>query len=82
MGDGSAIIPKNWSEALELRIYNRIKDYAPERYTKVIKQRGIRPYMDNGLQQVSPKLWIATGGAKSGMALAGVYANKLAEALS
>jgi glycine/D-amino acid oxidase-like deaminating enzyme len=48
----------------------------------VLVQRGLRPYMKNGLRRFSPHLWLATGGGKSGMALAGVYANELSTALA
>ncbi len=83
IGDGSAIIEKNWSQDTEGRIYSRIAPYAPKEATEVLIQRGIRPYIaGEGLGQVSDHLWYATGGGKSGMALAAVYANKLAEALS
>lgn len=82
IGDGSAIIPKNWDEQRERNIFDRVIDYAPPNNTELVKQRGIRPYMTNGCQQVASRLWLATGGAKSGMALAGCYANKLAEVLA
>lgn len=81
IGDGSAIIPQNWDDQRERQIRGRVFEHVPATHHDLVVRRGLRPYMHNGLQQVSPRLWLATGGAKSGMALAGVYANKLAEAL-
>jgi len=81
IGDGSAILPAHWSEEREQKIFSRILPHAPANYTKLERRHGLRPYMNGGFQQITPKLWLATGGAKDGTVLAGVYANKLAEAL-
>lgn len=84
MGDGSAIIPENWNDNKELQIKERILKHTNFPYETLTPQRGMRPYIRSyhqGLQQVGAQLWVATGGGKSGMCLAGVYANKLSEAL-
>jgi glycine/D-amino acid oxidase-like deaminating enzyme len=82
MGDGSAIIPTNWSEAREVMIKDRVMKHVDFKYKSLDIQRGLRPYLNNGLRRISPNLWVATGGGKSGMALAGVYANNLSRSLA
>ena len=82
IGDGSALVPPNWTPQREEQIYERIIPHAPKNYNKLVRQRGIRPYMNDGCRQVASRLWLATGGAKSGMALAGVYANRISKALA
>lgn len=81
IGDGSALLPASWTTEREAAIYSRIKPHAPPNYTKLDRQYGLRPYLNDGLLRVSPKLWLATGGAKSGTALAAVAANTIAKAL-
>ncbi len=81
IGDGSAIIPTNWDEAREAQIKDRVMTHVDFKYKSMNVQRGLRPYMQHGLRLVAPHLWLATGGGKSGMALAGVYANRLSELL-
>jgi len=81
IGDGTALLPNHWTKEAEERIYRRIKPHAPPHYTKLERQRGLRPYLDEGFQRIGDKLWLATGGAKSGTAMAGVAANRIAEAL-
>ena len=82
IGDGTAIKPENWTAETERKIQSRVSPYTPDLYKESLTQRGIRPYIiGEGLGKVADHLWYATGGGKSGMALAAVYANRLAEVL-
>lgn len=82
IGDGTAIKPENWTTETERKIQDRVSPYTPDLYKESLTQRGIRPYtIGEGLGKVADHLWYATGGGKSGMALAAVYANRLAEIL-
>ena len=88
IGDGTALLPQNWSDRVEDKIYARIQSYAPRDFTALVRRRGLRPYLSDShhddlgvVRQIDTHLWVATGGAKSGTALAGVAANQISEAL-
>jgi glycine/D-amino acid oxidase-like deaminating enzyme len=81
IGDGTAIKPENWDQAREEQIRGRIMAHVDFKYKKLELRRGLRPYMTNGFQKLGNHLHVATGGGKSGMCLAGVYANRLSNLL-
>lgn len=81
MGDGSAILASNWSQEREATIRQRIFNHVQFDFETLQPRFGLRPYMSDGFRKLGKKLWVATGGGKSGMCLAGVYANRLADEL-
>lgn len=78
-GNGTAIKPENWSPEYIKRAEEQARDFfGLEGYHEV--QVGVRPYVpgQNGLlHQISDKLWVNTGGAKSGAVLAAAHAEQL-----
>jgi glycine/D-amino acid oxidase-like deaminating enzyme len=82
IGDGTALLQRSWSAEVEARIRQRVFQHVNFPYDSVEEKQGLRPFFSNGFQQLGPHLWLATGGGKSGMCLAAVYANKLSEILS
>lgn len=91
-GDGTALIEKSWKSDREARI-RTTRDRASTMMgnkglgqvtsAKVIE--GARPYVEGHksgyLRQLSPKLWVSTGGAKNGTVLAALQALRFVEAL-
>ena len=91
-GDGSALIESTWRKEREDRIQRTTARMVDMSGTtgqgfsrKAVVTEGARPQVDghkNGyLRQVSPKLWVSTGGAKNGTALAALQAFRFVEAL-
>jgi hypothetical protein len=71
-GDGSAIIPENWTLERQLQSRKRCAEFVGKSETSSKLLVGIRPYIK--LQKKAPCLverlnkgiWVATGGAKNG----------------
>lgn len=87
VGDGSAILAKNWTDAREEASFKRACNLLGRaKHTKLIKiDVGYRPYVKGHkagyFAQLAPKLFVSTGGAKNGTVLAAYYARKFVEAL-
>ena len=93
-GDGTALIAKTW-DAEERDRVAKTRERATgmmERHggggTKVPRAEvniGARPYVEGHkagyLEQLSPKLWVSTGGAKNGTVLAALQALRFEESL-
>lgn len=88
-GDGTAILPKNYTDAREAQSLARIRAvvdpsltvFTPAGPTAI---RGIRPYMKGrtGLfQQTHDRTWCSTAGNKSGTIWAAISARRLWEAV-
>ena len=86
-GDGTAIKQENWTEKRENDAYDRVTKYtelASNRlYRKLI---GVRPYSKEHkpciIEEVTPGIWVASGGAKNGTVAAGYAAHVILEATS
>lgn len=89
-GDGSALIEKTWMTERKARIFNTQERFAgmldvPNTLHKMKVTEGARPYVEGHksgyLKQISPKLWVSTGGAKNGTVLAALQALRFVEGL-
>jgi glycine/D-amino acid oxidase-like deaminating enzyme len=90
VGDGSAIKVSNWSPqreeevaAREVKLARRVSDVGPT--DEVHRLHGIRPYWGEKpclLEEVSPGLWVASGGAKNGTIAAGWCAHEIARRIA
>ena len=82
VGDGAAIITKNWDAGHISRNEERC-DRAAGGLPLVQRQTGIRPYVKDAkpcfLKEASPDLWVLTGGAKNGTVAAAWAARRLME---
>lgn len=87
VGDGTAIKMGNWTPqredevfARELKMARQMADVAPMDDRRLL--HGIRPYAKDAkpclLEEVSPGLWVASGGAKNGTLAAGWAAHEIA----
>lgn len=85
VGDGTAIKQENWDEAREREVMLRCQKALcnvghPSEGMRSL--RGIRPYVKDAkpclLEELSPGLWVATGGAKNGTIAAGWCAHEIA----
>lgn len=85
VGDGSAILPSNWSETRLRASQERCLPYAEGNPLRRVLT-GIRPYVKNArpclLEEGPPGLWAVTGGAKNGTIAAGWAAHRLCERFS
>lgn len=87
-GDGTAILTKNWSKDYDNATLDRctkaLKMDGTDLAKKATRIFGIRPYMKKTkvchLEQVTPNLWVATGGAKNGTLAAAWCAHRISEA--
>lgn len=86
-GDGTALIAKTWDAQEKDRVSTTV-DRAVEMLGAPVRSKahiGARPYVEGHksgyLAQVSPKLWVSTGGAKNGTVLAALQALRFTEAL-
>jgi hypothetical protein len=88
-GDGSALIESTWTKERKQRI-EATADRAAKlsgaiKGTRVKVTEGARPYVEGHksgyLEQLSPKLWVSTGGAKNGTVLAALQALRFVEAM-
>lgn len=83
VGDGSAIRAENWNAEREQQVMLRCQKATcnvghPDKGMK--KLFGIRPYTDHKpcfLEEITPGLWAATGGAKNGTIAAGWCADQI-----
>jgi hypothetical protein len=85
-GDGTAIIPKNWTEATTATCLARCLGAvpAPTSRTPLQTRLGLRPYLDPVaktdpcfLREIKPGAWVVTGAGKSGTISAGWAARRL-----
>ncbi len=88
IGDGSAILEKNWKDKRIAQSVARCEKFAHSLGVAGTTEsiQGLRPYVKGAkpclFEQVSPKVWLATGGAKNGTIAAGWVASELRKALS
>jgi hypothetical protein len=88
-GDGSALIEKTWLKERKERILaTRNRFIAMGNAMQGVPTKtfeGARPYVEGHksgyLEQLSPKLWVSTGGAKNGTVLAALQALRFVEGL-
>jgi len=87
-GDGSALTQKTWlAERVERTAKTLLRAASMSDFdvSNYVMHEGARPYVEGHkagyLRQVSPQLWVSTGGAKNGTVLAASHAYKLVEAL-
>lgn len=84
VGDGSAILPKNWDEQRTTQCRERCQ--ATLNGAKYMTQTvGVRPYCATGndpclLQRLGKRAWLATGAGKSGTIGAGWAARRILDA--
>lgn len=86
-GDGSAIIPENWSAERQLQTMQREAHFVERSVTSGSVLVGTRPYVKLDkkvpclVEQLSPGLWLATGGAKNGTMAAAWAAERVRDQL-
>lgn len=85
VGDGSAIIPKNWTEERQQQSLRRCAKFVDKLDFQAEQLYGIRPYIKGlyepcYLREYDPGFWVATGGAKNGTAAAAWAASVILEA--
>lgn len=89
IGDGAAIIAKNWNDDVSRRNAERLVQGADDAgilpVTGPKHLFGLRPYVKDAkplfMEQVNPGLWAVTGGAKNGTIAAGWAARHIGENL-
>ncbi len=75
-GDGTAIVEHNWKQDYIERTIQRAEKLFNLKHPQQIVV-GRRPYIGSArgfLEQIKPGIWVATGGAKNGIALAALHA--------
>ena len=82
VGDGSAILEKNWDENRVKQCLTRCQKAVGVSQPPLKTLTGLRAYSPSGndpcvLKKVGPRAWVATGAGKSGTIAAGWVANKL-----
>ena len=85
LGDGSAIVEKNWNELREEKCFETCKTNTRGliKIKKARRLRGVRPYVKHDLkspcllEKLGRKVWVATGSGKSGTLSAGWAASRL-----
>jgi hypothetical protein len=90
MGDGTALIESTWmkerSARLEATIERGTKLLSLKSRSPVEINEGARPYVEGYkagfFQQVAPRTWVSTGGAKNGTVLAAYQAQQFIDALT
>lgn len=87
-GDGTALIAKTWDADERNRVAKTLSRAIDMMDTPIVRSKvniGARPYVEGHkagyLEQLSPKLWVSTGGAKNGTVLAALQALRFEEAL-
>lgn len=82
-GDGTSIIPSNWTHEREERSRDRCEGWAKEE--KMVGTYGVRPYcpgLKHYVREVCPGVWAATGGAKNGLVAAGWAAHTIVRSIT
>jgi glycine/D-amino acid oxidase-like deaminating enzyme len=83
IGDGSAILPKNWDDARTESCLNRCRKTLTRKKTEPLKMlMGLRAYCKTGkepclVNRLGPRAWVVTGAAKLGTVAAGWSAVKI-----
>lgn len=85
VGDGSAILDKNWTKERTEQCNKRCFDALGKSGNLLHTSTGLRPYCDSGkdpclLKQMNKNVWVVTGAGKSGTIAAGWAANRLTDA--
>lgn len=85
VGDGSAILSKNWTDDRTKQCQARCLGAIGGSNLLLKTFTGVRPYCESGkdpclLKQVTPGVWVVTGAGKSGTIAAGWAARKLVDA--
>lgn len=84
VGDGSAILPKNWTVERQHDSRERCARFVNQDIARAKPLYGVRPLVKGAnpcfLQEVWRNVWVATGGAKNGTAAAGWCADQLVRA--
>lgn len=85
VGDGSAILTKNWSEIRRAQSLERCASSIKMSKDEATSHFGIRPYIPNVkpcyFKQLTESVWVATGGAKNGTIAAAWCAHELGQML-
>ena len=77
VGDGSTILPRNWTAQRDEQCLARCLGVVGKDKQLVKKMYGVRPYANHPksepclLRKLSPRVWVATGAGKSGTIAAG-----------
>lgn len=82
IGDGAAILPKNWTAERTQQCRDRCQSSLPTLLPVLREIHGYRPYCSSGtdpclLRQLGPRAWLATGAGKLGTIAAGWVARKM-----
>lgn len=82
VGDGSAILPENWTEERTQQCQDRCRSMLGLKFSYLNATMGLRPYCKTGndpclLKQIGPRCWVATGAGKSGTIGAGWAARRI-----
>ena len=87
-GDGTALIAKTWDADERNRVAKTLSRAIDMMGAPIARSKvniGARPYVEGHkagyLEQLSPKLWVSTGGAKNGTVLAALQALRFEESL-
>lgn len=83
VGDGTAILAKNWRDERVTTLRARARDFFAIR-SKGEVRTGARPYVEGFkgyFACVAPGVWVSTGGAKNGTLLAAAQAREFVESL-
>lgn len=87
IGDGTAILQKNWTLGRQQQSLSRCRKSLPEAKRLLKIHRGLRPYIKTGkepclVEQVSKRVWVVTGAGKLGTIAAGWAAGRILNATS
>jgi len=89
VGDGSAILPQNWTDDRTKQCLERCRGAIKANEKSPLRVlTGLRPYCKTTggdpclLQQLGPRAWVATGAGKSGTIAAGWVARRILDANS
>lgn len=87
VGDGTAILTKNWTDAKTAQVRERCLRVAELTGDVLEERQGWRPYSSHEpmlpclLRQLGPRAWVATGAGKRGTIAAGWVANTLVSSI-
>lgn len=88
VGDGSAILHKNWTPDRVEQSRKRAQDAIGLKCLglRFEKQEGLRPYVEGHkagyFAKVGERTWVSTGGAKNGTIIAAIQAKKFVDAIT